>query len=242
MTAALRLSCIVPAYNEAPRIGRVLEVVLTVPEIDEVLVVDDGSTDGTAEVAEALAARHPRLRLIRQPANAGKTQAVARGVAEATGSHLLLLDSDLIGLTGADLSALIAPVAAGRAAVSVSLRGNAPAPWRAIGLDYISGERVLPRALLADRLAELGRLPRFGLEVFMNRLWIEADYAIAVVKWPGVSSPLKSAKAGLWAGIAADVKMIRDILRTISPGEMLHQIRTLRARRIKPGAQPGPGR
>jgi glycosyltransferase involved in cell wall biosynthesis len=232
MTGAIRVSCIVPAYNEAPRIGRVLEVALATPGIDEVIVIDDASSDGTAEIAEALARQHPALRVLRQAQNGGKTRAVARGVAEASGSHLLMLDSDLIGLTPDSLMALIAPVAEGRSDVSISLRGNAPRIWRAIGLDYISGERVLPRAILADRLDALDQLPRFGLEVFMNRVWIETGLAIAVVRWPGVSSPLKSAKQGLRAGIVADAKMIRDILRTVSLGEILRQIRAMRRQRI----------
>ena len=82
MNEGVRLSCIVPAYNEAPRIAAVLKAALATPEIDEVIMVDDGSSDGTAEVAEALA-EATKLRVIRQPENAGKTRAVARGVAEA---------------------------------------------------------------------------------------------------------------------------------------------------------------
>ncbi len=217
MSDGFRLSCLVPAFNEAPRIGAVLEVALATPEIDEVIVIDDRSSDGTAERAEALATRHPALRVLRQPHNGGKTRAVARGIAEASGSHLLLLDSDLIGLTPAHLSALIAPVAGARSDVAISLRGNAPLPWRWIGLDYISGERVVPHALLARQIDTLDHLPRFGLEVFMNRLWIEHGLTIAVVRWPEVSSPLKSAKQGLRAGIGSDLRMLRDILHTL-PG------------------------
>lgn len=232
MTDKFRLSCLIPAYNEGPRIARVLEVALATAAIDEVIVIDDGSTDGTVAVAESFAPRHPRLRVLRQQENGGKTRAVARGVAEATGSHLLLLDSDLVGLTPPALEALIAPVASGKAGVSISLRGNAPAPWRWIGLDYISGERVLPRAALADRLAALDSLPRFGLEVFMNRVWIDAAYRIAVIRWPDVSSPLKIAKQGLWGGITGDAKMLRDIFRTIPLHEALRQIQAMRRLRV----------
>lgn len=230
MSRPVRLSCIVPAYNEAPRIAAVLAVALATAEIDEVIVIDDGSTDGTAEVVEALNAK--RLKLIRQTKNGGKTRAVCAGIAAARGAHVLLLDSDLVGLSPSDLSCLISPVTEGRADASVSLRRNAPLPWRWIGLDYISGERVMPRAVLADRIETLARLPRFGLEVFMNRIWIEAGLTIAVVQWPGVASPMKHEKRGALAGAIAEMGMLSDIFRTIGPLAALGQIATLRARRI----------
>ncbi|SMH53493.1 Glycosyltransferases involved in cell wall biogenesis [Maritimibacter sp. HL-12] len=232
MSGAPRLSCIIPAFNEAPRITAVLETVLATPWIDEVIVVDDGSTDATAEIARGFAARDRNLTLLIQPMNGGKTRAVAAGVAAARGALILLVDADLEGLTPDHIASLAAPVLEGRADAAVSLRRNAPWPWRAIGLDYISGERVLPRALLVAHLDRLDTLPRFGLEVFMNRLWIANGLRIAVVRWPGVSSPLKGAKHGARAGIIADLRMLGDIFQTVRPWEALAQIATLRSRRI----------
>ena len=233
MTGFDGLTCILPAYNEAPRIGAVLDCVTPHPRVDEVIVVDDGSTDGTAWIAEQAAAKAPKLRVLRQAQNGGKSRAVARGIAAARRSHVMLLDTDLTGLTPRDLDALIGPVALGRAGAALSLRGNAPWPWRALGIDYISGERVMPRALLADRLDALAALPGFGLEVFMNDLWLDAGWPIAVVPWPGVASPLKAAKAGGWrAGLGADAAMMRDIFRTVPVPATLRQIATMRARRV----------
>ncbi|MEJ1996763.1 MAG: glycosyltransferase family 2 protein [Maritimibacter sp.] len=230
--SAAAITCILPAYNEAPRIAAVLDAVAGHDLIGEVIVVDDGSSDGTAAIAESYAAQHDNVSLIVQPQNGGKTRAVVTGIEAAGGSHLMLIDTDLVGLGPEHLSALIAPVSDGRAHASISLRRNSPWPWRALGIDYISGERVMPRAVLADQLDALLALPRFGLEVFMNDLWLEAGFDIAVVRWPEVDSPLKSAKHGKLAGIAADVKMMRDIFRTIPAHHTLRQIFTMRARRI----------
>jgi len=123
-------------------------------------------------------------------------------------------------------------VVEGRAEVSISLRANAPWPWRAIGIDYISGERVLHRRLLAGHTETLLALPKFGFEVFLNSLILRSAARVAIVPWPGVASPLKSRKYGLWAGIRGDAAMIRDLCRAVPPHGLLRQIVTLRKRRI----------
>jgi len=222
----MKISCLIPAWNEAARIDDVLAVVAEHPELAEVIVVDDGSTDGTAERAEAVAARVARLRVIRLGVNRGKTQAVAVGVAAAAHDWLLLLDADLQGLDAAAVSALVAPVRQRRADAAISLRRNAPWPWRRVGLDFISGERVVPRAILDP--AALQGLPRFGLEVHINRALIERGLRLAVVPWPQVRSPLKSEKQGRWRGWRSDLRMVRDIFDTIPAHHALRQIWSLR--------------
>lgn len=115
---AQRVSCIIPAYNEAPRIAAVLQTVVGHPLIDEVIVVDDGSSDGTAQTAWDVGG----ARVLVHGTNHGKSWAVATGLEAAQNGLVLLLDSDLLGLTQDDLTALIAPVRMGQADVSISLR------------------------------------------------------------------------------------------------------------------------
>lgn len=219
----MRVSCVIPAYNEAPRIAAVLQTVAAHPLIDEVIVVDDGSSDGTAEVAATI----PGVRLIQQNPNRGKSWAVSVGIEAARHELILLLDSDLLGLAPEAISALIDPVRSGRADVSISLRGNAPWLWRLIGLDYISGERVLRRALIGQPQA-LRALPRFGLEMHLNRRLIAARARIAVVRWPEVASPWKGAKRGRLAGVLADLRMLADMFRTVPLHRAVAQIVAMR--------------
>lgn len=223
-----RFTCLIPAWNEGPRIGAVLAAVARHPRLDQVIVIDDGSTDDTAAVARSFG-----VTVLRTPGNLGKTQALLAGLAQASGSHLVLIDADLTGLTAADLDALILPVIEGRALASLSLRGNAPRIWQALGLDYISGERVIPCALIAGHDAALTRLPRFGFEVWLNRQILAQGGKVAVVRWPGVASPAKAAKrGGLWQGIRGDAAMMRDIFATVPATETLRQIIRLRQRAV----------
>jgi len=224
----MRLSCIIPAYNEAARIGAVLDAVLGHPWIDEVIVVDDGSTDQTARIAARKGAR-----LLHMTQNGGKARALAAGTALATGEWLMFIDSDLIGLTRSDLTRLIRPVLTGQADSAISLRRNAPLLWRLIGLDYISGERVMPKDMLAGHLHKLDRMPRFGVEVFLNALWIAAAHRIAVVRWPKVDSPSKARKYGVVQGLRGDFGMLRDILKTVSAPNAARQILRLLAQRVR---------
>ncbi len=100
---SIRLTLVVPAYNEAQRLDdglRELQATLVAggpldPAVTEVIVVDDGSTDGTADRAEELLAALPHHRVLRQPANAGKGAAVRAGVSRATGAAVAFTDADM---------------------------------------------------------------------------------------------------------------------------------------------------
>ncbi len=224
----MTLTCLIPAWNEADRIGGVLAAAAGHPLIGRTLVIDDGSTDGTGDIARAAG-----VETLRTPGNLGKTRALVMGLRSVTDGHVLLLDADLTGLSAGAISRLVQPVLSGRAHAALSLRGNAPRTWRTIGLDYITGERVLPAGLILPHLDDFARLPRFGFEVYLNRLLIAAGQPVAVVAWPEVASPSKASKTGsLGAGLRADARMMRDIFRTIGPRECLAQIAALRRLRV----------
>lgn len=224
----MTFTCLIPAYNEAARIGHVLDAVIGHRDLQDIIVIDDGSTDDTAAVAD-----RGGVTLLRTTGNLGKTGAVGFGLRHVKTSHVLLLDADLIGLTADNVAALIAPVSNGAAAAAISLRGNAPLLWRVIGLDYISGERALPLDMLAPHLETFDRLPKFGFEVYLNRLLLNAKSPIAVVSLPDVASPSKAAKQGLWRGVKSDVLMMRDIFQTISLWDAFTQIIGMRQRRLR---------
>lgn len=228
-----RISCIICAFNEAPRIADVLAVATTHPLLYEVIVVDDGSTDNTVEIVR----RFPSVRLISYAVNKGKSSAMATGIAMAQCELLMLLDADLKGLTHEHVTALATPVLSGDASVSISLRQNSLSIFRVIGLDFVSGERVISKELLSHLLGEIHLLPRFGIEVFMNHQIIARRLPIAVANWPQVTQSRKTEKMGYWKGVMAELRMIVNLLQVTYPLVLISQTYHLRSLRV---AMPPP--
>lgn len=113
----MQLSVIVPAYNEEKTLSSVLTALLReVPNVYEIIVVDDGSKDATAQIAKEFSNRYPQVRLLSQPQNMGKTAALRAGFAASTGDIVIVQDADL-EYDPVDIPSLIEPIDTGRADV-----------------------------------------------------------------------------------------------------------------------------
>jgi len=113
----MRLSVVVPAYNEEKTISLVLDALFhEVPDLYEVIVVDDGSKDKTAQIVEEFSAKVPQVHLIRQPVNQGKTAALRTGFAASQGDIVLVQDADL-EYDPVDIPGVIEPIQKGKADV-----------------------------------------------------------------------------------------------------------------------------
>jgi glycosyltransferase involved in cell wall biosynthesis len=133
------VSVLVPAYNEAATIVGVLDrVAEKVPFRTEVIVVDDGSTDETAALAEGV----PGTIVMRQPANRGKGAAVRTAIARSTGDIVLIQDADL-EYDPADIPRLLEPITRGAADVVYGSRLRGGEPQRAHLFWHYAGNKLL---------------------------------------------------------------------------------------------------
>lgn len=214
-----KISCIICAFNEEKRIGIVLAALKNHPNIDEVIVVDDGSTDKTKEVAGSFAF----VKLVSYTKNKGKSSAMAIGIEMAKNNILMFLDADIINITLEDITELAKPVLDGMTDVSMSLRKNSLWIYKKIGLDFVSGERVILKKYLQNQVEEIAKLPGFGVEVFMNRIIIKNNLRVRVVRWKNVSVTRKTSKVGFWKGVIGEILMIKETRQVISFREMLSQ-------------------
>ncbi len=142
MTACL--SVVVPCFNERGTVEQVLDRVLASPYTAQVLVVDDGSTDGTRELLAKFEAERgdPRLRVLLQPGNRGKGAALRRGFAEATADYVIVQDADL-EYDPADYARLLEPLLDGRADVVFGSRFVGGGAHRVLYFWHSIGNKLL---------------------------------------------------------------------------------------------------
>ncbi len=205
-----KISVIIAAYNEEPRIAKVLKVVEHHSLIDEVIVVNDGSADKTSEVVKKF-----DVTLIENEHNMGKTLSVKRGIETAKNELIMLLDADLNGLTAKTLEKLARPVLDGKVEWTLSLRGNSYGWMRLIKMDWVSGERVIPKKLLEDPLIWSRADISYGLETLMNKSFMNQDAAFCSVYLPELTITNKAEKIGFWKGWLGEFKMIGQISKVM---------------------------
>lgn len=172
-----RLSILVPVYNEEATVGAVVERLLTIdlPLAREILVVNDGSTDGTRQVLDALPVRADCLRIVHAAANGGKGLAIRIGFAEASGTIVAIQDADL-ELDPAEIASLVRPILAGEATVvygSRFLGGAVAAPWMTVAANRFL--TMLTNVLYGSRLTDMETCYKVMRTEVARGLQLEAD-------------------------------------------------------------------
>jgi glycosyltransferase involved in cell wall biosynthesis len=204
----LRVAAIVPAYNEEETLAEVLAVLQSTPMIGEVLVVSDGSTDRTVEIARSLGAKTIHLRR-----NHGKGTAMAVGVAHTGAPILVFVDGDILNLTHAMLEELIQPVLDGRSEMNVGIRNRGPL-LNAIHVRFgplLSGIRCLTREVFAAVPGE--DIEGFAIETGLNWACRQLGGRITTTVFFHLKHLVKEKKRGLIQGSRARFEMFAAVFR-----------------------------
>ena len=127
----MKLSVVMPVYNERATLREMISRVISVPFDLELICVDDGSTDGSAEILTQMQEKHAEIRMIRQPCNMGKGAALRRGIAEAKGDYIIIQDADM-EYDPSEYPILLAPLMQGKADAVYGSRFMGGGPHRVL--------------------------------------------------------------------------------------------------------------
>lgn len=197
------LDAIVPAFNEAPTVGVTVRAILEAQVCRRVLVVDDGSTDGTA-----LAAAMAGAEVLRLPANGGKGAAIFAGLERVDAEAIVLLDADAVALDGSHVRLMVERFGLGFDQVC-GVQDHGPLRnWTLSMCRLLTGQRVLRRWVL-DAAPRSCR--RYQIEVALNFAIERHGGASDVLILPGARFRSKSHKFGFMGGWLEYMRMMRDV-------------------------------
>lgn len=210
----MKTAVIIPAYNERDRIEAVISAVASAEKVDEIVVVSDGSTDGTYE----LVAADNRIKAVNLEKNLGKAGAMRVGAGSTDADIVLFLDADIAGLDGARVDSLLEPMLDGTSdmVVGVFKGGRKSTDLAQIIAPYISGQRAMNREEFL-KIPELDEV-RSGVETAITRYARLHKMRVAWIPLYGCTHCMKEEKLGLWKGFTARMKMYYDICKIILDG------------------------
>ena len=217
------LAAIIPTYNEAINVSDVLNALHNTNILDEIILVDDGSTDNTVEILRQAAAADARIKIILHDKNRGKGQAIFDGWSATAAPVILLLDADLKNLTSDHIQALVAPIVDHHTDMTLGLfqGGHLSTDLSHWLTPFLTGQRCLRAELLKhiSREAAAG----YGFEVALTVAASQHNYRTRLVALKGIWHPPSEFRSerGYWYGKLWRFRMYGQIIRAwfIATGE-----------------------
>lgn len=204
----MKTTAVVAAYNEEMTIAAVIQALTRSALIDEVIIVSDGSTDRTVEIARQFDVKTIALR-----ENHGKGFAMAVGVANASNDILFFCDGDMYNVTDEHIEALVMPVARGECDMNIGVRNRGPMlnflHLKAKCGPILSGIRVMRRAVFET--VPVQYQSQFKIEAALNCFCASAGYRQKETVIYDLGHIIKESKRGLLDGLNARWHMSREV-------------------------------
>jgi len=201
------ISAIIPAFNEEKTIGQIVSLCKKSQLVQQIIVVDDGSTDQTSQIAEKSGAK-----VIKLSKNQGKGQALEKGIQKSKGEILLFLDADLLNLKKGHLFELAKPVLSGEFDLNLGVIDHGPfLNWF---MKYFSaplaGVRIFKKELwfLLPAKYKKGYLVDAALVFFAKK----AKFKVSTLILKGVGHLQKEKKYGFLKGFSRRLLMIVQVI------------------------------
>ena len=210
----MKVTAIVPVYNEERTVGNVLSALTSCNKINEIIVVNGASTDNTPKIiSKFLSHKNPRVKVINlKSKEGGKGGAVKTAAKHIKSDVVMLFDADLVGLTKEHAESLLEPVANGQASMAIGLRdkgnliGNMLMPY----FPLTGGERAFVSKVFQE-IIKIPLIQGWGLEAVMNDYCKKKRLKVVKVKLTGMDHiGLQTKKFGLMAFM----KEIYDVVMT----------------------------
>lgn len=209
----MKISAIIPAYNEEMRIINVLEPISKFPLITEIVVVDDGSQDRTSLAVSEYSNKYSNINLIQMSQNKGKAEAIKIALQNCDCDIILLLDADLIGLTTNHIESLILPLLEEEVEMTIGVfqSGRFLTDLAQKIAPNLSGQRAF-MGYLRDDILDLN-MSGYSLEMAISKYIQRNNIRTKQILLKDISHVMKEEKVGLSKGMILRVKMYKDILK-----------------------------
>lgn len=205
----MKISAVIPAYNEEERIRKVLEPLSKYSSITDIIVVDDGSEDNTSLIV----GEFNHVNLIQLTKNRGKAEAIKEGLKYCTGDIIFLLDADLIGLNSQHIDSMLMPLLYNDMDMTVGIfqSGRLITDLAQKVAPNLSGQRAFKNKLLDD-IKELN-MSGYGIEIAISQYMKKNKIKYQQVFLKDISHVMKEEKLGFSKGMVWRLRMYRDILK-----------------------------
>lgn len=200
------IDAVIPARDEAPTVAAVVAACLGCAHVREVIVVDDGSSDATAELAAAAGAKVVQREFERE---GSKAMAMEAGVAVSDAEAILFVDADLLGITSAHLDDICRPYLEGRATMSLGIFDYGILSRLVLRFPPTTGERVVPRWVF--EAVPPSKRQGYLIEIMLNEVVTEARLPISSRVMTGVTHRTKRDKFGRLEGYRRTWRMFWDL-------------------------------